>query len=92
MDTHDPDILLLLGSLERTSNAPVALTTTTAASGAFNAIVSYCYMQDGKIATREIALDEPLASDVSAEKRRDRVIVLLRRALQSSRGDGKVIR
>lgn len=92
MDTHDPDILALLASLERTSNGPVALTTTTTGAATFHASVSYCFMQDGKLATRELALDEPLPSDASAEKRRDRVLVLLRRALTSSRGDGKVIR
>lgn len=92
MDTHDPDILALLVALERASNGPVVLTTSTASSGVFSATISYCYMLDGKIATREVTLDEPLPSEATSDRRRDRVLVLARRALQQSRGDGKVIR
>lgn len=92
MDSHEPAILDLLRAVERTTDSPAVLTTSTSASGTFSASVTYSYMQDGEITTRRVAFEEPLASDVSVEKRRDQVIVLLRRALMYARADGKVQR
>jgi hypothetical protein len=91
MDTHDPAVLELLRTLDRW-NGPVSLTTTTMPSGTFNARVSYCYMLDGSIATRSFELDEPLPSDASADRRRDRVLVLLRKACMGASQDGRMLR
>lgn len=93
MDTKDPAVTELLSGLEQSSGAPVVMNIRITGTGAFTARVSYCYpTPDGKLGTRCYELDEPLPSVSTSDQRRDRVLVLLRRALMGSRSDGRVLK
>lgn len=87
----DSEILDLLDGIEETSGAEAHLTfQVDEETDVMTASISYQYqLRDGTIMWRTYRVD-PQTAEVRFEKRRDRIIIMLRNALQSSRQDGKV--